>query len=625
MAEEFKVKDIYQGGYQSLKPSYGDIFTGYHVSAGSLGITTDPRSADILSEVSSKIAPGIKNVEIELVDTTTTESIPQHLFKEVNRLSKVTGVDVSVHGPVIEASGMTKEGYSDANREAVERQMNLTVERSHELSPDGNIPVTFHSSAMLPGPEMKKTKDGFEVDKMLVINQETGQMNAVKKETKFYPYMEELKPGVEEKYLAGKIKEKDIGPKHFDKISLDEGKVYSVEKQLESMNNTEWENALTGLISPKEQADKIIRETSPMVQDIFQRLSSKKEIQPQDLAPPEQEVISRFNNAKEILDDVKSHLSGSFNKAWKYGTPEDKERLKQISEDFGQTIKRTEKVDLEGQSRALQNLMEGLRKFKPETYKSLDEFSEEKTTQTFANVALNSYKKFGDKAPIISIENPPAGGAFSTGEELKNIVEKSREKFIENAIKPKSQGGLGIGKDQAKKQAEKLLGVTWDVGHINMLRKHGFESKDIIKETEKVAPFVKHVHLSDNFGFEHTELPMGMGNVPFKEMMEKINQEGFEGKKIIEAAQWWQHFKSSPVAESMKAMGSPIYSMQMQPYWNQAVGLQQGYAGGLEGTWLPTANYAAWGSGFSSASLPMELGGQMPGAGGSRFSGQGME
>lgn len=84
-----------------------------------------------------------------------------------------------------------------------------------------------------------------------------------------------------------------------------------------------------------------------------------------------------------------------------------------------------------------------------------------------------------------------------------------------------------MSENEAKKQAEKFIGATWDVGHINMLRKFGYEEKDIIKEAEAVAPYIKHVHLSDNFGFEHTELPMGMGNVPLKEIMEKL------GKKVL--------------------------------------------------------------------------------------------
>jgi len=589
MSEDFDIKEIYQGGYSTLEPNYGEGFTGYRSSVANLGITTDPRTADILTEISQKLAPGQKTIEVSMVSPEIFESVPEPYLKEANRLSKLTGVDLTVHGPVVEPSGITKEGFSEGNREAIERQMCVAVERSHTLSPDGNVPVTFHSSGMLPGPEITKTKEGGkEIEKMLVINNETGQITAIKKEEKYYPHAE----------------------------NLEKPEIYSVKKQLDALNNTEWVNSLTALITPKEQADRMIAETQPLVREIVSKIETR-EINPNYLTPTQQEIWERFQNAGETLHDIQAHLNASFNKAYTYGTEEEKERLKKFSKKFFGEINELSPLDFKEQSKALQHLMSGLRSVNPETYQSIDNFTLDKSSTTFANVALNSYKKFKDNAPIISIENPPAGFALSTGEELKELVEKSRKKFVEEAVKQKI-----MSESQAKKQAEKLIGVTWDVGHINMLRKSGFEEKDIVKETEKVAPFVKHVHLSDNFGFEHTELPMGMGNVPLKEIMEKLGKKGFEGKKIVEAAQWWQHFKSSPMQESMRAMGSPIYSANMQPYWNQAIGLHQGYFSGY-GSMLPDVNYSTWGAGFST--LPMELGGQMPGAQGSRFSGKGME
>ena len=107
-----------------------------------------------------------------------------------------------------------------------------------------------------------------------------------------------------------------------------------------------------------------------------------------------------------------------------------------------------------------------------------------------------------------------------------------------------------------------------------MIRKQGFDEKDVVKETEEIAKLVKHIHLSDNFGFEHTELPMGMGNVPIGEIMKKLGEKGYEAKKIIEAGNWWQHFKTPPVTETFEAFGSPVYSVQ-GPYWNQSLGFQQ--------------------------------------------------
>ena len=98
--------------------------------------------------------------------------------------------------------------------------------------------------------------------------------------------------------------------------------------------------------------------------------------------------------------------------------------------------------------------------------------------------------------------------------------------------------------------------------------------------------------------------------------------EGFEGKKVIEAFHFWQHFKTSPFTEVLGAFGSPINRDGVGPYWNQTVGLQQGYFGGY-GMFLPQTNYEMFGTSFSQ--LPSELGGQRPGAQGSRMSGRGME
>ncbi|MDZ4226657.1 MAG: hypothetical protein U1B79_00945, partial [Candidatus Pacearchaeota archaeon] len=56
----YTISNIYQGGYSTMVPSY----SGY-ITAGSLGMTTDPRTANIIQEVSSKLSSGVKNIEVE--------------------------------------------------------------------------------------------------------------------------------------------------------------------------------------------------------------------------------------------------------------------------------------------------------------------------------------------------------------------------------------------------------------------------------------------------------------------------------------------------------------------------------------------------------------------------------
>jgi len=202
---------------------------------------------------------------------------------------------------------------------------------------------------------------------------------------------------------------------------------------------------------------------------------------------------------------------------------------------------------------------------------------------------------------------------LSRAEDLKDLIQRSRKVFVE-----KMKGDLGRG--EAERQAEKLIGATWDVGHINMIRKKGYSEEDVVNEAKIIAPFVKHVHLSDNFGLDHTELPMGMGNVPMKKIMEKLGERGFEGKKIIEAGNWWQYFADkgggNPFRPSIEAFDSPIYSMKMGPYWSQ-LGSIPGYYSG-HGPINPAVHHKTYGAGFEN--LPTELGGEIQGDR-SRFSG----
>ena len=104
--------------------------------------------------------------------------------------------------------------------------------------------------------------------------------------------------------------------------------------------------------------------------------------------------------------------------------------------------------------------------------------------------------------------------------------------------------------------------------------------------------------------------------------MKELGEKGEKAKKIVEAAHWWQHEQSSPIGVTLEALGSPLYSMNMGPYWNQSVGFQQGYFGGY-GQFLPSINYETFGAGFSN--LPAEVGGQRAGGSGSRMSGRPME
>lgn len=600
--KEYTISDIYQGGYSSLSPKYGDVFSGYRVGAGSFGLTTDPRTANIVQDASTKLNAGVKHIEIAAVSPEIFDSIPIQQLKELNRMSKLTGVNFLMHGPVMDSTGVSQQGFSEMNREGAERKITEVLERSHEINPDGNMPVTFHAAEQIPGTEWKTLgKEGErKAKRMIAIDKDSGKMIPLEEEKKYYPVRHD--------------KEGKILP------IAEKGEIISPEKSLEIVNETEWDNKISQLFFNKERADEILQQNQVQIQQLMAYLEEKqKKGEKPVLTPTQEQAYMKYRDAQNYLSEINKSANAIFSKAYEFGDEHQKEELKALSERYRTELEEKGKGDAVEQSKAMHRLLADLQSpsLAPTMFVPIEKFAVEQSSKTFGNAAFNAYKKFGDKTPVLSIENPPAGFGLSTGEDLKNLVEESRKQFAERAMKEK-----GIGEIEAEKLAKKFIGATWDVGHINMLRKQGFKKEDIIKETERVAPLVKHVHLSDNFGFEHTELPMGMGNVPVKEIMEKLGKEGFDATKIIEAGQWWQHFRTPPFRETLEAFGSPIYAMNMAPYWNQNLGGQQDYFGGY-GAMLPQTNYETFGAGFSR--LPSELGGQKPGAEGSRMSGRGME
>lgn len=610
MGNNYIIEDIYQGGASTFKPyPTKDTF-----KTGRFGETTDPRTANVLKEVSDKLSSGIKHIEVEMVSPEIFDSVPKQQLEEIKRLSKLTGIDVSVHGPVINVSGVdSRSGYSDAEREIAERKVTNALMRSHEINPDGNIPVNFHSGEGIPGsewlsPSSKEWKKGeAEAKKLIVVNRENGRMVPLEKEMEYYP--------------GGEVVPGEKTP----------------EMRLDSLNNTEWTNSLFQVEVNRENAERIMKDIHPIFIAQYAQLTAEIEEAARagkkpDLSRFSQEEFEQFNkvrSAHEFVKQAKLNADSLFSRAYEYakkdGNTNSLKALERFSKIYG------EQVGIDGRkitnpekyfnpkihADVLQTLISTLESTAPKSYVKIEDFAMEKSSETFGNAAFEAYKKFKDKAPTLVIENPPAGFALSRGEDIKNIVEGSRKQFIKKAV----ESGK-FNEKEAEDAAKKLIGATWDVGHINMMKKYGWTDKDIIKETEKIAPYIKHVHLSDNFGYEHTELPMGMGNVPLKEMMEKLGKKGEEAAKIIEASGWWQHFRSSPFIYTAQGVGSPIYNTGVAPYWNQALGMHQDYFGGM-GLMLPQTHYETFGAGFSQ--LPGELGGQKQGGQGSRLSGRGME
>ncbi|MDD5192390.1 MAG: hypothetical protein PHH54_01805 [Candidatus Nanoarchaeia archaeon] len=614
-------ESIYSGAANYLTPGYETQrdMVGYQVPAGEISMSIDPRTANQLREVNIKINPGEKHFEVQGLMAKNWEAMPKQHIEELNRLAKLTGTKASFHGPLVEASGVGERGWTEIDRKAAEDQLASAIIRGHELDPNGNIPVTVHSTAQLPDmkPIVKVKENGKIVEKiksLYIINPDSGQLHEIKAQKRYFP---------EEGKFTGEPSE------------------FNPEKELKRINQDQWIEQLSGInryanfgeqsikkaeyLSGAVSESEGVKRTPEEIQQFLAKIANEDldksnipELKDLNVKERAKEAQREIEEGQVWLRDAYRNMKSLFDNTYIRASDEDKDKLKQFAEWAAPKIKEGIEKDPAKLKDFSEVVVKGLKVLgkieNPQMFVPLDKFVIDKSAETFANVATTAYEKFKDKAPIISIENPPAGSGLSRGEDLKNLVEASRKKFVENLQKK------GISKGEAEGIAEKTIGVTWDVGHINMLRKSGWEDKDLIKETKTVAPFVKHVHLSDNFGFEHTELPMGMGNVPLKEELQEIEKEKGkrEIRKVIEAGDYAQHFwekgGENPFGPTLKAFNSPIYPLYEGPGWSQLGGYGSYYMG--HGQINPPIHHSVYGAGLTT--LPAELGGEMPGGGGER-------
>jgi len=630
---------FYEGADYGFDPEYGGFSRSYSENLSrNIGVATDLRMANQLKAVSEKLNTGATTVEIATVSPDVFESIPQEHFKELNRLRKLVGknVELTLHAPLVEPTGLTKRGWAPYEREQAERQMIDAVKKAHDLNPDGNVVTTFHASvAGLPaenviweertiGDEKKKIQV---IKEAVIIDENTG--NFAPLSLKPSPFLSEDENTVEIKEKVSQINEKNwYDQLHHLDYAAEQGETAlerglkalggppeelkrGVKEEVAIMKGMSEEEALKHYkehLTGKESKEiKILGDVNPGLRNFFNDRM-------QDISYGDINLRQAYNNLRELFDQTYRSLESSGSKA----ALEDKKKLDDFRNEIVPDIEELNKPgNVKQLARTVREGIHVLRSIEakqiPQVLKPIKDFAIEKSSETFSNVALASYKEFGESSPILSLENPPAGTTIiSSGEDLRKLIDESREKFKLKAMKD-----LGLSESQAKKEAEKIIGATWDLGHINMIRKHGAGVEELKEETRKIAPVLKHIHLSDNFGLEHTELPMGMGNVPTKEIFKIFKEESKnldKIKKVIEAGQWYQHFQTTPFGETLRAFGSPIYSGGPNQYLES-----RGYFAGYGAN--PEIHHSMYGAGF--ANLPVELGGQMSGR--SRVSGAPLE
>jgi hypothetical protein len=611
------VSNFYGGTNYGLDSNYGKVVGNYRSNVSGISLATDPRSANQLKMTSEKVNTGAKAIEVQMTLPEVAKAIPRQNLQEIARLQKLTGIDLTLHGPLIEPSGITNQGFDETQRAHAERDIWEAVKRGKEITDKKNLVITLHSSNGLPEPQVKDKKLGETT--MWVVDEMNGKVGAIQEPPRdHFEGKTNLTNTERLKDLNKRIWQQEVG-----NMEIEANRARNVLNEVLDTEQLKEEKKIGP--STKEVLDfyaKAKKNPADYMKEIkeFSKEGGNAELAGRIM----NEKINALNFADTMLTQSYEVFKRQFTTAYENADDKTKKMLDEYRSEAAPKIKefKDNPTKIKEFSDTLSQGMMVLNSINadsaPQQYKPLREFAIKKSAETFSNVALNAYKEFGGDAPVLSIENPPAGSGLSRGEDLRDIVKTTREMFVEKVVKEE-----GMSRDKAEAEAKKLIGVTWDVGHINLLKKYGYDDKDIAEQTKMIAKDVKNIHLSDNFGTDHSELPMGMGNVPLTQHLgiitdaqkDKINQI----KKIVEIGDWAQHFQTSGLPETMEAFGSPIYAMNMAPYWSGAVLNQGGYWAGKGMN--PDYHHSVYGAGFSN--MPVSFGGQMEGK--SRFSGSPIE
>ena len=635
MADFFKRE--YSG---SMDSKY--YFTSDKIPAGKIGATASMQTPNQIGELTSRLNQGLKAVEIGAMNQRLLDQVPLKHFTEMKRLNKLTGAEASLHAPIqdLDLAGFTEHGWNEYERKGSVEKLKSVIDRAHALDEKGNIPITVHAGGfpsqkwqkegLYKGGEIEETSKPLQDQRseMAIVNQDTGQMQQVRYR--------------EKEYISGK------------KMA------WTPEFSMNNLNRVSWDEEQLRLMQHKKEMNEVIDRFTRSEGRYLELLEANKkkiltEREKMELASLESEKERVADHQKEIYQNMRSLVEDMYNRYKKYkpevATLEAQEREKEIERNMGVVKSQQQKMEIveqeldklevkfkKSKEEEAENIrLDYMRKANelnktyheqtesivrtvskmpaPKTWVPIDKFAKEKVSSSITEAALYAYKKYGEKAPIISVENVYPEFALSRANSLKETVELAKENFAKEL-----QSKEKLSRKKAEEIANKIIGITWDVGHIYMLKKYGYTDEDIRKEAEKVGKHVSHIHLTDNFGFEDSHLPPGEGAVNIKEQLEEIEKSLTEEqrakmKAIVEAGEFVANFKEVPHLYALSHLNSPLYPSRLEdgtmmpqgPYWKEIWDSYGTYFGGF-GEIMPQKYFDLYGApGFSQ--LPSSLGG----------------
>ncbi|MDP3918447.1 MAG: TIM barrel protein [Nanoarchaeota archaeon] len=564
-----------------------------HISE--LGVSS--KMGDIIPNLKGDIASGASHVELGFMGTgkgslsggnTTPEMFDKEKREEIRLMSKINGVSLSTHASV-KIQGFA--GFNPQARTFSEKDANenlIELKRTIDFAADtaGGGAIVCHTTEF---PRMLED-DRFEIEPerekiIYFADSETGEIKQVTKGQEIYlPDFQKDKQG---NYIDIEGKKINNIQDFYKRVPVldEEGniqdfkpKTYNdIKKETQAWNNKNPDkkidpNYMFFMLSQRESyersfafAEQYSRSFQKTQEDIKLYKKRVHELKEFEAGITDPKKLAEFRKTFEregtgkYANEVKLKPGENPSDWWA-------KKLKET-----ETGALREKEGYMGYRKEIEKIEHSLARTK-----SIEEVGLERTAKTLANAAMYAYekeKKEKLKSPLfIAPENLfPEGGYGSHPEELKKIIQSSREAMI------KQLNQKGIKGEEAKKIAREHIKATFDIGHANTWSKYFKGDKKefdnwIIKEVKGLVDegIIGHVHLSDNFGYYDEHLTPGAGNAPIQDFLKSLKDKKYEGKLIVE----WGAQASGLPSEAMigawaNLANSPIYRVEGQasPKW----------------------------------------------------------
>lgn len=567
------------------------------LSIGELAISTIA-TKDAIQPVIAKMREGAAAVELGFLGAgkgdvfsgrITPESVSTEQRKAIKDLVELNKVRLTTHATIgaSGAAGLTEQGFSD---EARERNI-YEIKRAIDFAADtaGGGPIVFHTgewqrpvykAAEKYGGKFLAYPAEKEKANVMLADKERGNLVAIPKDWVFHePVVDEWQTDPETGQKAPlKYRYNPDGTIAMKEMKYDE----IVKQELE--RNPE--------LSPEEA----------FVKHHFDVQLHQASAQAMRWAKDAQEREKALYNIKKVIpvwEDIEKNVPEG--ERWRF-MQQDANRIEtglvqmgligrgemkmnsEFLKDYTKELEKEIKFESEyaiAAGKEAERIKKTIKDLRP-----VEEVGMEKTADSLARTAMYAYdveKKKGLEKPLyVAPENMfPETGFGGHPQELKEIIQKSREKMVELLKVQKN-----MPESEARKVADNHIKATFDIGHAGTWRKFFQGTDEEFKDwlMGQVNDLVKsgvvgHVHLTDNFGYYDEHLTPGEGILPIKETVEAFKKAGVPVTWVVEPGAHDPAKQYDALYGTWRLFGSNIYS-SVTPGWTDTwTNVQHSYFG----------------------------------------------